>query len=205
MPTLTTTANPGSAVWSDYVLADADILTARPVGAIVWDGASGDLYRSTNAAVATYTQLTGSGTDTTAIHVDVAGEIAGIALKAAPVGADLLVVEDSAAANVKKRITLSALPSPVSVTVTETAADPYAVTASDGVVLLTGTAQVVNLPAGSAGRQVVLKDKAGTATASPITVNPNGAETIDGAGVLSLDSNYVSVTLVFSGTEWSLL
>jgi len=54
--------------------------------------------------------LSQDGTDTNAIHVDVAGEIAGITAKATPVNADLLVIEDSAAANVKKRITAGSLP-----------------------------------------------------------------------------------------------
>ena len=55
-------------------------------------------------------ELVGPGSDTTAIHVDVAGEIAGIATKATPVSADLLVIEDSAAANAKKSITIGDLP-----------------------------------------------------------------------------------------------
>lgn len=51
-----------------------------------------------------------AGGDATAIHVDVAGEIAGIAAKATPVNADLVVIEDSAAANAKKSATLGSLP-----------------------------------------------------------------------------------------------
>ena len=53
----------------------------------------------------------GPGTDTDAIHDNVAGEIAAVALKGTPVGADLLLIEDSAAANAKKRIAISSLPS----------------------------------------------------------------------------------------------
>jgi len=49
------------------------------------------------------------GADSTAIHDNVAGEIAAIALKASPVGADMLVIEDSAAANAKKRVTVGSL------------------------------------------------------------------------------------------------
>lgn len=52
----------------------------------------------------------GPGSDTTAIHVDVAGEIAGIAVKALPVGADLIVIEDSADGNAKKSVAISTLP-----------------------------------------------------------------------------------------------
>jgi hypothetical protein len=51
-----------------------------------------------------------AGGDPTAIHDNVAGEIAAIALKATPVNGDLLVIEDSAAANAKKRVTAGTLP-----------------------------------------------------------------------------------------------
>jgi len=50
------------------------------------------------------------GADGTAIHEDTAGEIAGVAVKGTPVGADFLLIEDSAAANAKKHITISSLP-----------------------------------------------------------------------------------------------
>jgi hypothetical protein len=51
----------------------------------------------------------GAGSDTSAIHDDVAGEINAIAAKAAPVGADIVVVEDSAASYAKKKATLTAI------------------------------------------------------------------------------------------------
>jgi len=47
------------------------------------------------------------GTDAAAIHDNVAGEIAAIATKLTPVGADRLIIEDSEAANVKKQISLT--------------------------------------------------------------------------------------------------
>lgn len=47
-----------------------------------------------------------AGTDATAIHVDVADEITQITLKAAPLIDDVAVIEDTAAAAAKKRITL---------------------------------------------------------------------------------------------------
>ena len=52
------------------------------------------------------------GADGSAIHDNIAGEIATIATKATPTGADLLVIEDAAAANAKKSITLASLPYP---------------------------------------------------------------------------------------------
>lgn len=45
------------------------------------------------------------------IHTNIAGEIAGVTLKASPTGSDLLLIEDAAAANAKKRITIGSLPS----------------------------------------------------------------------------------------------
>jgi len=48
--------------------------------------------------------------DTTAIHSNVASEISAITSKATPVIGDFLLIEDSAAANVKKRITIGSIP-----------------------------------------------------------------------------------------------
>jgi len=50
------------------------------------------------------------GADPNAIHVNVAAEIAGIAPKAVPIAADLIVIEDSAAANIKKSVQVGNLP-----------------------------------------------------------------------------------------------
>ena len=51
-----------------------------------------------------------------------------------------------------------------------------------------------------------IKDALGLAApATPITINPDGTETIDGANAATIDVPYGSVTLVFSGTEWLIL
>jgi hypothetical protein len=75
---------------------------------------------TTEASVAADTVLTWNGTqneylaragiDTTAIHEDVAGEIAGVTLKGTPTASDLLLIEDAADSNNKKRITIGSLP-----------------------------------------------------------------------------------------------
>jgi len=57
------------------------------------------------------------GFDANAIHDNVAGEINAIAQKLIPIGADELLIEDSAAGFVKKKILISTLPVPVSVPV----------------------------------------------------------------------------------------
>ena len=53
----------------------------------------------------------GPGSDTTAVHDNVAGEIAAITEKTAPASADLLLIEDSAASNAKKKVQIGNLPS----------------------------------------------------------------------------------------------
>ena len=64
---------------------------------------------STGAAV--WTQTTSSGaTDADAIHDNVASEISAITSKAVPTDADFLLIEDAAAANAKKKITIGDLP-----------------------------------------------------------------------------------------------
>jgi len=52
----------------------------------------------------------GGGTDAAAIHDDTAGEIAAITEKGTPISADLLIIEDSASGNVKKRVQIGNLP-----------------------------------------------------------------------------------------------
>jgi len=49
------------------------------------------------------------GIDTSAVHVDTASEISGIANKATPAVGDFMILEDSAAANIKKHMTVANL------------------------------------------------------------------------------------------------
>ena len=52
----------------------------------------------------------GGGTDANAVHVNVGGEINGITAKATPTSSDLLIIEDAADSNNKKKITIGDLP-----------------------------------------------------------------------------------------------
>lgn len=73
---------------------------------------AGGLYARSNAGGVIgpfLTSLTGA-TDAAAIHDDTAGEIAAVTEKATPVSADLLLIEDSAASNAKKRVQIGNLP-----------------------------------------------------------------------------------------------
>ncbi len=88
---------------------DAQRLTITPAsGEPIWATDTKLLYMGDGVTVGG--NLIGfAGTDPLAIHVSTAGEIHAIALKAVAVGADEIVIEDSAAAWAKKRTTLTAL------------------------------------------------------------------------------------------------
>ena len=63
---------------------------------------------TTNAAVWKQTSG-GGGADSNAIHINASGEIFGLDLKATPVSDDTLVIEDSDAGNIKKKITVGSI------------------------------------------------------------------------------------------------
>ena len=57
--------------------------------------------------------MTGGTSDPDAVHVNVAGEIVGVTEKANGVAADLIIIEDSADSNNKKRLQLGNIPYPI--------------------------------------------------------------------------------------------
>ena len=65
-----------------------------------------------------------------------------------------------------------------------------------------GGAMTITLPAGSTDDQVVVKKLGTTAT---VTIDGNGTETIDGALTFVLTAQYASITLIWNGTEWSII
>ncbi len=91
-----------------------DIIAQRTFEVTIGDSQQvtlGSTSQTVNHNDVTYNVISGSwsGRDITAIHTDVAGEIAGLDVKAAPVAADKLLIEDSAAGDVKKHILFSAV------------------------------------------------------------------------------------------------
>jgi len=71
-----------------------------PASIALWDSTPGEWID---------TGITSMGTDTDAFHKTVDGEIAALTEKGTPVGADHLLIEDSAASNAKKRATFTAV------------------------------------------------------------------------------------------------
>lgn len=85
------------------------------------------------------------------------------------------------------------------------AAASVTILATDGIVICTNTgARTVSLPAANtlvAGQKVIIKDGAGTATTNNITINPNGADTLDSFASLTINIENESLTLVTDGSS----
>lgn len=95
-------AGPAGAAGPSNVITESSGPTNLAVGAV----ADGQFLKRVGATVV---GAVVSGTDANAIHVNVAAEISALTSKALPAAADLLVIEDSAASNAKKKIRLDAL------------------------------------------------------------------------------------------------
>lgn len=87
------------------------------------------------------------------------------------------------------------------------AASPYTILAADTVLLVdtSGGAVEVDLPAvaSSSGRTIVIKDEAGSAATNAITIDPNGAETLDGSATsATITVNFGFLEIFCDGTQW---
>jgi hypothetical protein len=95
----------------------------------------------------------------------------------------------------------------VGVTTITDAQSPYTVLASDAYIGVDNSANAVtvNLPAGTAGRKITIYDYAGTASLGTITINRASTNTINGSTSTTLTTNYQSVTLLFTGGNWTII
>jgi len=85
-----------------------------------------------------------------------------------------------------------------SIAPTNVAASPYAPALGDTLLWVdTSAPRIINLPTGASrgGKALEIKDITGNANANNITINPSGAETIDGLAPMLIDINYGGVTL----------
>jgi len=86
------------------------------------------------------------------------------------------------------------------------AAYPYTTTPQDALIKVdTSSARTITpLASPTTGQQHIIKDTVGSAAANNITVTPSG-KNIDGAASYVINSNYASITIVYNGTEWSVI
>ena len=169
--------------------ADDDASAGYSIGSRWIYGTS--VYVCTSAGVgnANWEDLTSAGaTDGDAIHDNVAGEIAAITEKASPVAADLIVIEDSAAANVKKRVQLGNLPGGGSGDVVGPAsATDTAIALYDGI-----TGKLIK-------NSVVLCDASGNITGVLSITGPAGGSTITGGTGLGDDLTLIPTSHATKG------
>ena len=68
----------------------------------------------------------------------------------------------------------------------------------------TGAARTITLATADTlpGRIIIVKDETGTASTNNITINCQGAQTIDGAASVKITANYGVVRLYSDGTNW---
>lgn len=94
-------------------------------------------------------------------------------------------------------------PSPVTVTQVTTAT--YTALATDYFLCVDVAAPVtITLPTGVLGTVYVIKDCDGDATTNNITIQGTGGQLVDGStGVINIP--YGSISLIFNGTEWSIV
>lgn len=69
----------------------------------------------------------------------------------------------------------------------------------------TAAARTLTLPAPATSLYIVLKDKTGSAATNNVTVNPAGAQTIDGSSSFLLDANYQAAVIVSDGTNYFVI
>jgi hypothetical protein len=84
---------------------------------------------------------------------------------------------------------------------------PYTVLSNDITLLVDTDASAVtlNLPAGTEGRRITVKHIIGQASTEPITIDADGAETIEGNGTYTINTDLGCVSLVFYSGVWYIL
>ena len=93
---------------------------------------------------------------------------------------------------------------------TAVAAGAYTALVTDYIIAktgITGGGDTITLPAAATageGRQYIIKDESGGAATDNITIDGNGAETIDGATTVAINQNYGAVSLYCTGSAWMI-
>jgi len=106
------------------------------------------------------------------------------------------VANNAQTTNFQKIAVRTALTSPVTV-----AAATDCIVISD---LTVAGAVTVNLPAGASKQVFFILDGKGDAATNNITIDGNGAETINGAATYVISTNKAGVGIIFDGTGWKV-
>lgn len=92
------------------------------------------------------------------------------------------------------------------VNLTTPGAYPYTTLTTDDVILVDSSSSRTIVPLGSPinGTRYIIKDNVGSAGTNNITVTPSG-KNIDGQASFIINTNYGSITIVYNGSEWSVI
>jgi hypothetical protein len=100
-----------------------------------------------------------------------------------------------------------ASPSALVIAVTPVTSGTYQILASDYYIGCDGSGITIVLPLGSTistGKQYIIKDESGNALLNNVTISGNGS-LIDGNSTIKLYTNYMSLTLLWTGSRWSII
>jgi hypothetical protein len=91
------------------------------------------------------------------------------------------------------------------VAVTDVATATYTALSTDYFLcVLTNGPVTITLPAGILGTVYIVKDCFGDAANNPITIQGTGGQLVDGS-TATINADYGSITLIFEGTDWSIV
>ena len=81
---------------------------------------------------------------------------------------------------------------------------------SETVYLIDTTTNEVNITISSSsvlekGKSITLKDSQGNSFTNNINISTEGSETIDGNSIVSIESNFASITLISDGNNWFII
>jgi hypothetical protein len=99
-----------------------------------------------------------------------------------------------------------ALPPPQAAVISVTSS--YSIQPTDYYIGCNGAGISLTLPVGSSvivGKTFVIKDESGQASANRIIINVSGSNTIEGSSSVSININYMSLSILWTGAKWSVI
>lgn len=189
------TIQPGTATAAPLTFNSGPLLTTPAKGSVEFNNNS--LY---------FTTTTGNTRKKVAIYDDAAGATGDLYFR----DADGYFVRLGIGTDKQRLGTASGLPAWLDPDLTvplKAVATSYTVLATDGVIFVNATTgnATLSLPAAStvAGQRYYFKRTDGST--NTVTIDPNGAETIDGYDTATLDDQYASLTIAAAGGNWYVL